>query len=152
MEIKSNRMSISIKKIKMYKRLVIICLATVLSFFSCSKSENDVLQDSLVGTWSLVTIEGGLAQPVTYSKGEIVWFVNFDNNTITIKNSVEHNVGIQQNFSLNHTGVYDFSIITENDNEILVVGERKGTIKKEQGKFIIDYGVAFDDVRYTLIR
>lgn len=35
---------------------------------------------------------------------------------------------------------------------MLIVGNRKGIIKQEKNQLIIDYGIAHDDVRYTLIR
>ncbi|SNR17767.1 hypothetical protein [Tenacibaculum jejuense] len=128
-------------------------LVLIFSLAACSEDEtNDEVQNVLEGSWNMVMIEGSLAQPTTYTKGEIEWSFNFKNNTITINNSVDIQVGIQPFFSQNHTGVYKFTIETENGNDILVVEDRKGVIVMNDNKITIDYGIAFDDVRYTLIR
>ncbi len=136
---------------KKRRYLKLVFVVTLILMLSCNKDDNES-DNSLEGIWNVIGLQGSLAQPVTYNKGEITWLFNFKNNTLTIKNTVDNQVGIQPLFSQNHTGVYNFSMTTENDNTILIVENRRGILVKEGDKITIDYGIAFDDIAYTLVR
>ncbi|WP_299619039.1 hypothetical protein [uncultured Tenacibaculum sp.] len=134
-------------KKRMYLNLMLV-LTLILTTVGCSEDE---FENSLEGTWNVVGLQGGLAQGITYDKGDIIWNISFKTNTITIVNSIE--TPTTQNFSHNHSGVYSFTIETDtNGYEVLVVGERRGYIKFEEEALLIDYGIAFDDIAYTLVR
>jgi hypothetical protein len=124
-------------------------LFLIVFLFSCEdKLEAEIT--TIDGKWNVSQIIGGFAKAKNYKEGSFTWTFNFDNNTITIVNNADVFTALDvPTFINNQGGIYTFEIITENDFEYLLVGERKGAIKLENNKLRIDYGIAFDDIAYT---
>ncbi|WP_075343341.1 hypothetical protein [Tenacibaculum agarivorans] len=132
-------------------KIIFVLFATFL--LSCSgKGETEIQSESLDGTWIMTVIQGGLFPDITYNNEEITWHINTNKKIITISNTIDQFDGIDKNFVNNYPGEYSYTIMTEEGFDQLIVGQRKGTITITEGKLIIDYGIAFDDVRYTFKR
>jgi len=132
-------------------RIIFVLFATFL--LSCSgKSETEIQSESLDGTWIMTVIQGGLSPDITYNNEEITWNINTNKKIITITNTIDQFDGIDKNFVNNYPGEYSYTIMNEEGSDQLIVGQRKGSITITEGKLTIDYGIAFDDVRYTFKR
>lgn len=119
--------------------------------FSCENSAESV--NLIQGKWNVTQITGGLSQAVNYEQGSFTWNFNLNNNTITIVNTSQpFDTQHTPTFTNNRGGTYTFEIITENDIDYLIVGDRKGAIIFTEDGLMIDYGIAFDDIAYILKR
>lgn len=127
---------------------ILLLFAFLISCDSNTENEN-----SLEGKWNVTQVIGGFAQPKNYQENSFTWNFNFDNKTITIVNvSQPFNAKEAPTFINNRGGIYSFKIITENNIEYVVVGDRKGEIKFTKSGLTIDYGIAFDDIAYIFKR
>lgn len=123
-----------------------------LSFINCDEN-NEILNNSIDGTWNLQTLNGGLSPSITYQKGDITWEINTEAKTIKIQNNLENiNTQFLYGFTDNQTGTYNFEIEKTDGLEYLVVGDRKGEISFISNNLKIDYGVALDDISYTFYK
>lgn len=133
----------------MKKILTLLLFCSII--FSCENSTNSI--NSLEGKWNVTQIMGGLSQPVSYEIGDVSWFFNFDNKTITIANNIDvFNSYFIPSFSKNQSGIYPFEIITENNTDYLLVEDRKGAISFNQEDLMIDYGIEADEIAFTFNR
>ncbi len=132
------------------KKLV-VCLLCCSFVFSCK--EPDDLANSIEGKWNVTQVIGGFSQPINYDFGDITWFFNLDNKTVTIENNVDvFNTYFIPSFSKNQGGVYNFEIITENNIDYFRVGDRKGIISFNEQGLMINYGIESDDFAYIFKR
>ena len=132
------------------KHLVVLLLFCSI-IFSCENSTEN--SNSIEGKWNITQMIGGLSQPIYYNDGDISWFFNLNNNTITIENNIDvFNTYFIPSFSKNQTGVYTFKIMTENNNDYFIVEDRKGIISFNDEGLMIDYGIDSDDIAYIFKR
>ncbi len=134
-----------------YMRKTIFFLAFYLALSSCTNEEK-ILDIALQGTWNMTEIQGSLSKPTTYEYGKILWVFDMNKKKLTITNTIKGLISTGNGFSKNETGVYLFTIEEENEEKILVVGNRKGKISLSEDTLKINYGLEFDDVLYTLKR
>lgn len=129
---------------------------SVLLFISClifSCENNNDTENSIQGKWNVTKVYGGFTQTKNYNIGDVTWFFNMINKTVTIKNNVDvFNTYYAPSFTNNQSGNYPLEIITENNIDYLLVEERKGEIKLVDNELTIDFGVALDDIAYILKR
>lgn len=119
--------------------------------YSCESSTE--VNDSMQGKWNIIQVTGGLSQPMKYDMGDITWFFDQSDKTLTIENNVDvFNTYNIPTFIKNQGGTYKFEIIKENNIDYLVVDNRKGSIIFSDDGLMIDYGIAFDDIAYILKR
>lgn len=136
-----------------------LTIITITSLICCNKNdindnlivclENDDIKNCIKGTWHLTQINGGFNQPIIYNRNDITWNININNSIVTIKNEIDFHVGVTPEFVNNHSGTYNFTLEEDNNEYSFVVENRKGIIHFYEGKLIIDYGAALDDVQYT---
>lgn len=138
-----------ILQLKMKNIIGVLFVCTL--FFSCEK--NTEIENSLEGKWNMTQVIGGFTQPKNYNEGEVNWLFNLNDKKIIIENKVDiFDTFNLPNFSRNQSGTYNFEIITENNIDYLVVGERKGEIKFTESGLTIDYGIPLDDIAYIFKR
>lgn len=128
-----------------------ITLLSCLSFLlmmSC-KDDSDielVTSDTVVGSWSLVRIEGGFSPTVnTFNKGEVT--LDFSDSQVTINNqSDEMDLGFSE-------GEYAYTLTLEEDNQSLLIGDGmlNGVLELHTTQFTIDQR-HFDGPLYTFER
>jgi hypothetical protein len=132
------------------KKLVLL-LSICILFSSCES--NSEINHPIQGKWNVIQIMGGLSTPIDYEVGTFTWDFDLENKTVTIVNVSTPFNGLETpSFVNNQGGTYSFEIITENNIDYLVVGNRKGRISFTEEGLTIDYGIAFDDIAYIFKR
>ena len=130
--------------------LMIISCETNIEPVELAEPANE-LETLINGRWNIKSLNGGFLQGKTYQDGEIIWIFNTSTKTITIQNNVVISNGINtSSFDRNESGTYSFSILNEKDSSFLIVGSRKGRIVISEKSLLIDYGIAHDDIAYSL--
>lgn len=133
-----------------FKSLFVIVLAT---FFISCEDDNNLTETTIAGKWNVIQTIGGAFQPRDYEKGSFTWEFNMTQKAVTIVNGTNIDDSLTPpSFINNRGGTYSFEIVEENDVNFLVVGNRKGSIKLENNKLTLDYGVAVDDIGYVFER
>lgn len=130
-----------------------LTLALLFSIALISCESNTESENSIEGKWNVSQIIGGFMPTKNYNANEFTWLFDLNAKTVTIQNNVDvFDTYHMPTFTNNRGGTYDFEIITENNINYLVVGDRKGEIKFTESGLTIDYGIAFDDVAYIFKR
>lgn len=130
---------------------MILLFGICIFFFSCEN--NSDIDNPIQGKWNVTQITGGLTPPTNYEIGTFTWDFNLENKTITIINTSRPFNGLDlPSFTNNQGGTYAFEIVTENNIDYLVVGNRKGSINFIEKGLMVDYGIAFDDIAYVFRR
>lgn len=128
-------------------------LFITISFLFMSCEDKEIIIDDINGNWSIIQVDGGLMQSINYNTNVIVWNIDLNTNTLVINNTLNTNVSSTPNFNNNESGSYDFTIEqNEFGNDVLVVGDRRGVMSFNEEKLVINYGIEYDDIQFTLIR
>ncbi|MDO5968744.1 hypothetical protein Q4Q35_02905 [Flavivirga aquimarina] len=101
------------------KRNLLIILTCFFVLTNCSLNDDNNSDDTVVfTTWHLTNVTGGLAGvDDTFDLKTIIWIFDGNNSVITVVNNNTDDTKVDGLDS----GTYDFSIITEGDDEFLVV-------------------------------
>ncbi|TSE11482.1 MULTISPECIES: hypothetical protein [Aquimarina] len=109
----------------------------------------DLNSSGLGGEWNLINVSGGfIGINENLDKGIIIWNFNETNKNVVITNN-------NMNDAINDilpTGTYNFSMVTINGNEELIINDRNlGNFELTNNEFTIDEQFR-DGFRYTFQR
>lgn len=125
----------------------------ILVLFGCN-SDDDSQQNTdsaLIGTWSLVNVQGGLAGvDDSFAIGTITWSFNENNSLLTVTNNNTTTV-IYDGFS---SGTYNYQLLTHNDgNPSVIINSFEYNITTlTASQLILDEGVTADGFLLTFSR
>ena len=142
----------------MKTKILTLLLITGLTLFnSCDTSEEEVTLlpiDNLTEVWNLKHVLGGFSDTdLDYNLGDVIWIFDIAENTLNVYNSII-STGPEDIHAGLETGVYDFVIKQEGDDEVLYVDDRNfGVIVvSSDGTLTIDDGLASDGFISTFKR
>ncbi|WP_299666917.1 hypothetical protein [uncultured Polaribacter sp.] len=135
----------NIKKLPLFFSFLLLSIV----FISCESNEANSL---IAGKWNVTEMIGGFSKPKNYKIGSITWTFDTDKKILSIKNNLIVTNTTNNDFTKNETGDYNYKIETENEIDYLIIKNRKGAIKSNEDGFMIDFGIAYDDIGYILKR
>lgn len=109
--------------------------------------------DSVLGTWNLKKVYGGLQGiNIDYSQGDVIWTFDFQNNTLTVENNIT-TTGPEDIHAGLDTGTYEFNI--QQNGQVIslfIEGIKKGDLYIDDDKLSIDDGLAADGFVTVFVR
>ena len=143
----------------MKTKILTLLLITGLAFFnSCDTNDDETILpppiEHLTEVWNLENVFGGLmGTNIDYNLGEVIWIFNITENTLKVYNNII-STGPEDIHAGFETGVYDFIITKEGDDQVLYVDDRKFgvVVVSSDGTLTIDEGLALDGFVSTFKR
>lgn len=138
-------------KTKIYTFLFFVSLVFCTA---CTKNDDMIVpSDSVLGTWNLKKVYGGLQGiNIDYSQGDVIWTFDFQNSTLIVENNITTN-GPEDIHAGLDTGTYDFNI--QQNGQVIslfIEGIKKGDLYVEDDKLSIDDGLVADGFVTVFVR
>lgn len=112
---------IYIKNIMKTKLLIYLLFVGFGLSTSCESDDNDLPQEkTIIGTWNLINVRGGLASiSKNYANGDVKWTFNQTDSTLSVQNKI----GNDDAFML-LSGLYTFAIEQHGKTQVLFANNK----------------------------